>query len=140
MDRRKFIQRGCSTCVGLTGLGFLLQSCGTALPVLKSVAENKTFVVPVSKFEELKTSLLLIRNSQLENDILLVKKDNAYKALFMKCTHEGVGLTATASKIVCSAHGSVFDFDGQVVKEPALRPLREFKTDITDNNIIIHLT
>jgi len=136
MERRNFIKRGCVACMAFMGAGVLLESCSPGLPLLKTAAENKTLSVPLNKFSG---NLLVVRGGGLENDILLVKNQNGYKALNLKCTHEGVGLTATDKKIFCSAHGSVFDFNGKVVKEPALRSLTEFRTETTNENIIIHL-
>lgn len=125
--------------MGLAGAGVLLESCGTALPMLKTTAKENLLLVPIEKFTP-QNNLLLVRSTALENDILLVKKQDTYKALYMKCTHEGIGLSATKNKIICAAHGSIFDFDGNVLKEPALRPLKEFATETNNHNIIIHLT
>ena len=122
----------------LMGAGILLESCSPGLPLVKAIPDNKSLSIPLNKFSD-KNNLLIVRSSSLENDILLIKNGDAYKALNLKCTHEGVGLTATDKKIFCSAHGSVFDFNGNVVKEPALRPLTEFHTETTNDNIIIHL-
>jgi Rieske Fe-S protein len=124
--------------MALMGAGVLLESCSPGLPLLKATAENKTLTVPLNKFSGT-NNLLVVRGSGLENDILLIKNENGFKALNLKCTHEGVGLTATDKKIFCSAHGSVFDFNGKVVKEPALRPLTVFPTEINNETIIIHL-
>jgi cytochrome b6-f complex iron-sulfur subunit len=125
--------------MGLVGVSMLLESCAGSLPLVKVTEKEQSLLIPVSKFSE-KNNLLVVRSSSLENDILLVKNSDGYKALYLKCTHEGVGLTPTDKNIVCSAHGSTFDFSGKVLKEPALRPLRQFTTEITDENIIIHLT
>ena len=123
----------------MLGAGILLQGCGTSAQLFKTNARNDTVSVPVSTFAGGK-NMVVVRASGLENDILLVKKDDQYNALNLKCTHEGYGLTATSKQIVCSAHGSTFDFDGNVLKEPALKPLKKFNTEIIDNNtIIIHL-
>ncbi len=138
--RRDFIVKGCTACMGLVGLGMLLEGCSTALPVFNAVANNKSFVVPLAKFTEQNTNLLLLRNPQLENDILLVKENNSYKALLMKCTHEGYGLVVAKNKIHCNVHGSEFDMNGNVLKSPATRALQQFKTEVINSNIIIHLT
>jgi len=139
MQRRSFIRQTCGACIGAVAMGLMLESCSTSLPVLKVSPADKRIVVGLDKFAP-QSNLLLVRSSSLENDILLVKKEDSYKAINMRCTHEGVGLTATDKRIVCSAHGSLFDFDGNVLKEPALRPLTQFKTETRDGNIIIHLT
>ena len=77
---------------------------------------------------------------QIDLSSIKLAQSDTYKALYLKCTHEGVGLTPTTSKIFCSAHGSTFDLNGNVIKEPALRPLKSFPTEIVNNQIIIHLT
>lgn len=139
MNRRNFIQKSCTACIGLAGMGYLLQGCASGLPVFTSTLNKKNISVPLSKFSEFKTNLLLVRNSGLEFDILLVKKGEAYKALSMECTHQSASLTPTSTKIICSAHGSVFDLDGNVLKEPALQPLHQFKTSVNDQVINIYL-
>ena len=120
------------------GAGILLEGCSTALPLVKTSPKDKSLFVPINNFSDNK-NLLVVRSSDLENDILLVKKANVYTALYLKCTHEGVGLTATDKRIFCSAHGSAFDFEGNVLKEPALRPLQQFHTEVVNDNLVIHL-
>lgn len=140
MQRRVFIKQSCIACFGLAGAGLLLESCGSALPLLKLTASGDTVRVPADAFSA-QVNHLVVRCKTLENDILLVKENNTtYKALYLRCTHEGVGLTATDKKIFCSAHGSIFDFNGNVVKEPALRPLKQFNTTTDSTAIIIHLS
>ena len=138
MQRRNFIKKSCVACMGLASVGVLLESCATGLPMVKATPQNQSLSVSLDKFSG-NNNLVILRSTSLENDILLVKNNNDYKALYLKCTHEGVGLTATDKKIICSAHGSTFDFEGNVMKEPALRPLRQFRTEVTNDNIIIHL-
>ena len=138
MERRVFIKKGCVACMGLVGTSLLLESCSSSLPLVKTNPENKSLSVPLNNFS-VNNNLVIVRSGSLENDILLIKNQNEYKALYLRCTHEGVGLTATDKKIVCSAHGSVFDFQGNVVKEPALKPLQQFQTEVNNENVIIHL-
>lgn len=136
--RRDFIRTGCLHCAGLMGAGMLLQGCGSSVHLFKTTVQNNKVEVPVSEFADGK-SMVVVRNSSLENDILLVKKNDQYSALNLRCTHEGFGLTTTSNKIVCSAHGSTFDFEGNVLKEPALKPLKKFNTRVTNDKIIIDL-
>jgi Rieske Fe-S protein len=124
--------------MALMGADILLEGCSTGLPLIKTSSKDKSLNVPLTNFSENKNQLV-VRSSDLENDILLVKKDNVYTALYLKCTHEGVGLTATGKKIFCSAHGSVFDFEGNVLKEPALRPLQQFHTEVVNDHLVIYL-
>ncbi|MFT3704894.1 MAG: Rieske (2Fe-2S) protein [Agriterribacter sp.] len=136
--RRDFIKTGCVHCAGLLGVGMLLQSCGSSMHIFKTAVKDNRITVPASEFADGK-NMMVVRNSSLENDILLVKKNDQYSALNLRCTHEGFGLTTTSKRIVCSAHGSTFDFDGNVLKEPALKPLKKFNTQIINNTIIIEL-
>lgn len=137
--RRSFIKSGCAACI-LTASGMsLLESCSAPLPMIKT-ANTKEGRVEVGTDNFAHGNMLVVRTKQLEYDILLIKNSETYKALYLRCTHEGVGLTPAANKIFCSAHGSVFDLDGKVVKEPALRPLKTYQTEVINNQIIIHLT
>lgn len=77
-------------------------------------------------------ALIVVRTSELEATTLSAV-----------CTHSGctVRFDATRDLIVCPCHGSRFDLAGEVVRSPALRPLRVFPTtlDLTANVIEITL-
>lgn len=138
-NRRHFIKSGCIACMGLTSIATLIEACSAPMQVVKSSSTNhpNMLSVPESKFTPL-IKVVIVRDDKLDSDILLVKGKDGYKALFMSCTHEGLPLTATDTKIVCNAHGSQFDFDGKVLKEPALKPLEQFKTEIINSYINIY--
>ncbi len=142
MLRRDFIKTTCVTCAGVIGGGTLLSllnSCAT-LPVLKTSSKESKLVVPESSFIE-NQNLLIIKNSNFDFDILLVKKkDNTYNALYMQCTHQDQPLSATKNGLFCSAHGSAFNLDGEVTIQPATKSLKKFKTEIENNNVLVHLT
>lgn len=128
-------------CTGGLALGWLtaqLSACASSLPIVKAENKQGLISVPVSAFTE-KHSGVIIRNSQLEFDILLVKSENNYLALQMKCTHQDNPLTATATGLFCAAHGSTFDLKGNVLKEPALQPLKKYKSELTESFVLIHI-
>jgi len=140
VSRRKFIKSGCAACLGLASTGLLLESCASQLPLIKATPDDQQLLyVPTDQFTD-EQSMLVVRAKTLENDILLRKMGDEYIALYLHCTHEGMGLIPTADRIYCNAHGSVFDLDGQVVKEPAASPLKRFRTDVQNQQIRIHLT
>lgn len=139
MKRRFFIKNSCAACAGIITGGILLSGCASSLPMLKTSVDDNALIVPESKFTD-QNNMVIVRGTGMENDILLIKKDATYKALFMKCTHEGIGLTATSTKLICPAHGSIFDLEGNVLKEPAHIPLKHFNTDVKNGNIFIHLS
>lgn len=140
MKRRLFIKQSCLSCAAIVTGGTLLslmQSCAS-LPVYK--VADKTAIIEVPKIKFLESNVVMIRTPWLSNDILLVKKsETEYKALYMKCSHEDEILTATNTGLFCSAHGSAFDLDGSVQKEPATKPLRKFKTEIKQETITVLL-
>ncbi|MGZ4038554.1 MAG: QcrA and Rieske domain-containing protein, partial [Bacteroidia bacterium] len=59
--------------------------------------------------------------------------------LYMQCTHYSQPLAANAKSIFCPAHGSQFDFEGRVLKDPATQPLRKFEVNTDNNALIINL-
>ena len=141
MKRREFIKSSCISCASLAGistLASLLNSC-TSLPVLKINTSEKMVSVPESSFTE-NQNLLIIKNTQLEFDVLLIKnKDNTYSALYMQCSHQSNPLSATKSGLYCSIHGSSFDLEGNPILEPATKALKKFKTETKNGNININL-
>ncbi|MEN0053142.1 MAG: Rieske (2Fe-2S) protein [Mucilaginibacter sp.] len=141
ISRRDFIISGCTACVLTAAGASLLTSCASPLPMIKSTAGHSgQLIVDPNSFVAGKGNLLVVRTKQLEYDILLVKDPEGYHALYLRCTHEGVGLTPVSNKIFCSAHGSAFDLKGNVIKEPALHPLKSFPVEMVSNQIIINIS
>ena len=141
MKRREFLVDSCKFCLNLSAVGIVmsqLSGCGPGLPVFKTSLNKDVVNVPLSSFAE--SNLLILRDLQMPYDVLLVKKtEQEYTALYMKCSHQENQVTATSSGLYCSSHGSSFDLDGRVLKEPALTPLKKFKTTITPTQLSIDL-
>jgi cytochrome b6-f complex iron-sulfur subunit len=139
INRRTFIKSSCAACA--TGLLSQLTSCAPALPTFRTKIEGKTIDVPITAFET--SNVAIVRDNQAEYDILLVKKPGeVFDAIYMKCSHRENPLTATPTGLHCSAHGSSFDLNGQVTKEPATAPLERFPTrfDKATGTISINIT
>lgn len=140
MHRRAFIKTTCLGCAGLSLIGLTvsqISSCAPAFPIFKTSFKGNRITVPLSSFVE--SNLLIVRDMQVEFDILLVRKSvSDYTAIYMKCSHQSNPVTATRNGLYCSSHGSSFDLDGQVTKEPANGPLQLFPTELKDETIIIH--
>ncbi len=140
MNRRNFIRSGCTFCAGAIGAGFIVSTmCSCAsLPIYKGTTEQNKISIPLSNFKDSK--ILIVRNNQMEFDILLVKNSETdVNALLMKCSHQDNQLTATKNGLFCSAHGSSFDLQGNVTKEPAMSPLSKFRTEINNQIITVFL-
>jgi Rieske Fe-S protein len=138
--RREFIKDTCTACLGTAFLGLTfsqLTSC-SSLPIYKTNLSQKMVDVPLTSFVE--STVVIVRDMQVPYDVLLVKKsEQEYTALYMKCSHQENAVTATKTGLYCSTHGSTFDLDGNVTKEPAIKPLKKFKTSLTENSVTIDL-
>lgn len=140
-NRREFIKQSCTLCLGVLGVGIIstqLTSC-SPLPIYKTASIEKIINVPLNSFNQ-EVNFLIVRDTNLQFDIALIKKtETDYNALELRCTHQTNSLTATKTGFLCAAHGSTFDLEGKVTKEPALIPLKKYKTELTSTSIIINL-
>lgn len=140
MERRDFLKTTGSFCA-LASAAMLtgsLLSC-SQMPVYKTNIQKNKLVVPLNLFGQ--TNLQIIKPAGFDYNIALQKEsDGTYTALLLRCTHSDNQLSATGNGFVCNLHGSRFDKEGQVLKGPAERSLRKFKTSLDGENVIIHLT
>ncbi len=65
--------------------------------------------------------------------------DREYRALWMRCTHQGTELQVFGDRLQCPAHGSEFDSSGIVRNGPAAMALRSFPVRIENNQLKISL-
>lgn len=140
MERRHFIKSGCKICAGtLIGVSFLtlLDSCVSG-KILKIDSEDAIVAINLSEFSKEKP-FVTIRVKKLSYDIFVHQKsETEYKAFYMQCTHYDNPVFNNGKEIFCPSHGSKFNFDGQVTKEPATLPLKQLKTEIKNNQILIN--
>jgi Rieske Fe-S protein len=138
MDRRRFIKNACLSCSGLLVSASFLESC-VNLPVIKQSAAHGYIEVDLSKLKPGQKQHI-IRNPAMDFDILLSERsDGNYTALYMQCTHYSQPLAANSKNIFCPAHGSAFDFEGKVIKEPATQPLTKFVVQKQNEKLMIKL-
>lgn len=142
MKRLDFIKKSCLACSSLALPGsvtLLLESCGTMNMV--RVEYDKTLKqcqVPIAKF--LESNLLLLRVKGFEFDFIVIKKsDSVYQTFELRCSHEDQPLSFSNKNIFCASHGSIFNFEGVPLKQPATKPLKPLKTNILDQNLVVQL-
>jgi len=137
MKRNDFIHASCSFCLlSASGLLATLSSCSpAAFPIFKTEVADKKISVPLKLFDQ--APLQIVRPKDLFYDIAVQKKDNVYTALQLLCTHQQNQLTVTGSGYTCNLHGSQFDRSGNVRKGPAERPLRQLKTTVANDTLLI---
>jgi menaquinol-cytochrome c reductase iron-sulfur subunit len=62
-----------------------------------------------------------------------------YIAISTRCAHLGcpVRFARASSTFICPCHGGVYDFEGQVIGGPPVRPLDRFQTRVSDGQVEI---
>jgi len=105
--------------------------------------EGENLRVPLTAFasaEGKPLSHVVVRHASLRWPIALYrKKDDAYRALLMRCTHQDAQLKAGEVELMCPAHGSTFFTDGRVSEGPAARPLRELPVSVEGDQLLISM-
>jgi Rieske Fe-S protein len=146
MQRKEFLQTCGYACLGMVGLGTVLQSCGTTKAVSGEVTD-KRITVPLAQFAVTKNGqvssyrrYIVVRNERL-NYPIVVYRDSAtvYNALLLRCTHQNNELNVSGELLSCPAHGSEFNAKGEVINGPAASKLRQFVTTTDAQNLYIEL-
>lgn len=139
-DRREFLRQTCSFCAALAGIGILaseLESCKSTEGLKVTVTKSR-ITVPIKAFGD--GNNYLVKDFNLPFDVLVVRnKDATYTALQMRCTHKGSPLRITPTGLICDNHGSTFDFDGNVTKQPASMPLKKYSCSVEKKMIQVQL-
>ncbi|MEJ5262115.1 MAG: Rieske (2Fe-2S) protein [Ignavibacterium sp.] len=78
----------------------------------------------------------------ITENFIVVKSKDQLKIFSSKCTHLGCRITSNINNIfTCPCHGSQFNLDGEVLRGPAMKQLRElnYKVDKKKNQITIFI-
>lgn len=136
MERKEFIKTCSCSCLGLMGTVFFLESCA-APKYLHAELEDAYLVVPLTAFEFVKKeekkfrSYIVAYNNRLQYPVSIFRfSATEYRAVLMKCTHQGTELQVFGDRLQCPAHGSEFTQTGEVQNGPAETPLRAFPIHI----------
>lgn len=147
MDRKKFLKACGLACVGGIGISTILQSCAGGNYYAKSELTNNSLKIALKEFtidkngKQIDRKYVLVRAEKLNFPIFLYKiNDTEYSAVWMECTHQNMELSAHGDSLVCPAHGSEFDKNGNVTQGPAQKNLRKFKTTTDSEFIYIQLS
>jgi menaquinol-cytochrome c reductase iron-sulfur subunit len=86
---------------------------------------------------EVGTTLVYMRKRNAQIDKYPEDKYNQIVALSSRCMHLGcpVRFVEAAARFICPCHGGVYDFSGQRVGGPPVRPLDRFYTQIKGNEV-----
>lgn len=145
MERIEFIKKCGWGCVGLVaGVSGLSSCAGTRY--LSAAIEEHFMLVPLGAFLINKENQIRYRpyvvahNESLQYPIAVFRmSDMEYKALWMRCTHQGTELQVFGDRLQCPAHGSEFTHTGAVQNGPADSPLPTFSVLIEAKTLKINL-
>jgi cytochrome b6-f complex iron-sulfur subunit len=146
ITRTHFIKKCGAYCVGGLTLSAILESCASPNYFAAAVVENNRLVIQKSEFtllvknEEKQRPFVLVKNEKLEFPICVYKfSSGEYKALYLKCTHQGCEVHPYPDYLVCPCHGSEFSNTGKVLQSPAETDLQQFEVADDGERIIIQL-
>ena len=95
--------------------------------------KDETWRIPISELDA-QGRIVAIRPDQ--DAVLIMKTEQGFKGLLLKCTHRGCGLQTRKSDLVCPCHGSRFDLTGAVLEGPAQLPLTHIQVAQRDQYLI----
>ena len=145
MNREDFIKKCGLGCLGAMMMPAILQGCA-GTKYIDAGIEGSDLLIPLSSFEKIKDDVVQYRkyivasNDTLQFPICVYRlSENDYRALWMKCTHQGTELHVFGDRLQCPAHGSEFTTTGAVQNGPAADPLRSFSVTVSETTLKINL-
>lgn len=144
MDRKAFLQLCGGSCLGLVGIS-LSQACSPTKHIQSTSLNNEVKILK-SEFNRSEKETAKFRKSiitkvnGLDYPIVIYRfSDSSYSALLLRCSHQANELSMNGDILSCSAHGSEFDNQGQVIQGPADQALQSFKVSTDQDYIYVHL-
>jgi Rieske Fe-S protein len=140
MNRKKFLKNTCNLCLLGSAFAILpeLSGCGTPYNIIKTTPNDNTITLALNLFTQ--PTVQFVRPTGWQYDIAVHKNiDGTYKAFLLQCTHADNQLVPSQNGYLCSLHGSQFSKDGKIIKGPASVELKQFKTSVTETNLIISI-
>ena len=106
------------------------------LPWITPAGPGRWRLGPKNRFEKNRATFLR------RAEAILVHDENGFHALSAVCTHQSCLVKPSNARklITCSCHGAAFEFDGQVARPPATRPLPRFAVIEENGELILDTT
>ncbi|MBL7864629.1 MAG: Rieske (2Fe-2S) protein [Cyclobacteriaceae bacterium] len=141
-DRRHVLRIGCA-CLAGPWIAGIVSGC-TSTHYIAGTLEGNGITIARAEFslpeQAAYREYVIVRNEKLEYPICVYRQsENEYKALLMKCTHQGTELQAAGDHLHCPAHGSEYNSSGQVTQGPATDGLRVFPVTVDNEKVVIIL-
>lgn len=140
LTRRTFLGVGGGTLAA--ALMVSLTDCSSVVVRQLTPLGNK-LELPLARYPELDARDGSMRVQLPGSDTpiyILATGDRQFTALSPICTHLGCTVDISGTYLVCPCHGSTYDRSGQVVRGPARRALRSYRTELMAGGVlVIHL-
>jgi cytochrome b6-f complex iron-sulfur subunit len=145
VNRKAFLRDSAYVCLGMTGLSMLSFACAPAkyiegIPGQNKLAFSRNEFIRKGKNRSREHSYVIVKHDSIQFPIVVYREKEGYKALLLRCTHQGSELNVHGDLITCPAHGSEFGRQGEVVQGPAEYALTSFPVSSDQQNIYIHLS
>ena len=91
------------------------------------------------------TRVLRLKNNipsglSISNEVVFYKTNSDLKVYSARCTHLGCKINhIEGDEIVCPCHGSRYNNEGEPIKGPSVKKLKELDFEIEQDEIIINL-
>ncbi|MDJ0763839.1 MAG: Rieske (2Fe-2S) protein [Myxococcota bacterium] len=72
-----------------------------------------------------------------EGPFFVLRDEQGLWAMTAICTHQQCDVGVGETELPCPCHGSIFDFDGAVIRGPANRPLDNLSVNVNDDGSVI---
>lgn len=158
VTRRRFMTAVTHGAGGVAAAAFALPALGFAIgPIFQRLQWNWQPIGPPSDFSptaystkvitivqgigEAGDSIAYVRTRDPKIDTYPETQYNKWVALSSRCMHLGcpVRYVAAAERFICPCHGGVYDFTGEVVGGPPVRPLDRFFTRLNPHTGLVEL-
>ncbi len=137
LSRRNFVTEALAGWLFLTCLPVLYSTVKFLIPpnILDKVVE----VINAGKFTDIPFNSAKIVRFNKKAIILVRTEQEQVKAFSAVCTHLGciVEFKPEEKIFKCNCHGSQFDLTGKNIGGPAPTPLKPFRVELKDNNILV---
>ena len=124
-----FVRKCGMGCLGVFASSLLLSGCAGTRYISGNI-EGSFLTISEDTFLNTNKGYfkhVVVQNGALQYPIIVFRLDsNNYRALLMRCTHQGTELQVFGDRLQCPAHGSEFTKIGNVQNGPADTPLRSF--------------
>ena len=136
-NRRDILKAACGIAVLAAGATVFSEEAFAADGITRNA--NGTVTVDTTKAPGLKKvgGAVVLGSVKGAPTALVRTSANAYQALNLSCTHQGVPVKAQGSGWVCPAHGSAFAINGKVTNGPARQPLATVKTQVKGTQVVV---